>query len=651
MANLTQQVGQRSYGSNATYVYEYSRGLNGVDVPQDVVITRIIYVSLIAGAFAVFCGRIAQISHSYLRLVTSLGASRRQQTYFSIERSWIWTNLKKHILYAPLGQKRHNREIQISSAVSIGTLPSRFQTILILSYVGSQFIYCVCLDYKANVQEALIAELRGRSGTLAVLNMVPLFLLAGRNNPLIPLLRLSFDTYNLLHRWLGRLVVLESVVHTVSWAVNACNEQNFSLMLERVRSTPFFSWGLLAVVAMVFLGLHSPSPVRHAFYETFLHLHQLAAFLALIGVCAHLNTDSLPQRSWITAVIVIWSFDRTARLLRLIYLNLSLKDGATKLTVQALPGEACRVTFHLPRRIRISPGSHVYAYIPSISMWMSHPFSIAWVEPSTCVTPMPTTEGEPFSKAQHIAAAKAAAAAAATSSSSSSPNKKDPSILEKQAMVNLDEYIDDDSQHHFTSVTLLVSARQGMTRKLYNAALSSPTNSKTLHTNGFIEGPYASHPLNIASYGTAVLFSAGAGITHHLLYVRDLVTRAFDARVATRQIFLVWSVRSTDHLVWIRDYMDQILRLPGRRDILTVKLFISKPKSSREIVSPSATVQMFPGRCRPGVVLDEILPNRVGATVVSVCGPGAFADEVRCSVRDRMGRGAVVDFAEEAFTW
>lgn len=628
MADLTQQVAPRSYGSNATYVYEYSRGLDGVDVPRDVIITRIIYVSIIAGAFVVFCGRVAQISHSYLRLLTSLGASRRQQEYFSIEGSSVWTNVKKHILYAPLGRKRHNREIQLSTAVSVGTLPSRFQTILIILYVTSQVVYCLFLDYKTNVKEALVAELRGRSGTLAVLNMVPLFVLAGRNNPLIPLLRLSFDTYNILHRWLGRLIVLESVVHTLAWASNASNEQDFSQMLERVRSTPFFSWGLLGTVSMVFLGIHSPSPIRHAFYETFLHLHQLTAFLAVLGVCAHLNIDNLPQKPWIISVIVIWLFDRSARLLRLIYLNISLKDGATKLTVQALPGEACRVTFHLPKRVRISPGSHIYAYIPSVSMWMSHPFSVAWVEPSDCVTSLHISES--ISKNKNNTAAA-----------------KDPFLLEKQAVVDLDEYIADNQQP--TTISLIVNARQGMTRKLYNNA--SASNTRTLHTAGFIEGPYASHPLNIASYGTVILFSAGAGITHHLLYVRDLLIRAIDARVTTRKIYLIWSVRSTDHLIWIRDYMDHILRLPGRRDILTVKLFVSKPKSTREIVSPSATVQMFPGRCVPAVVLDEVLPDRIGATVASVCGPGAFADEVRGAVRDRMGCGAVLDFTEEAFTW
>lgn len=168
MDHLRGQVAPRSYGFNSTYVYEYSRGLNGVDVPKDVIITRIIYVSIVSVVFVVFCGRVAQISHSYLRHITSLGASGRQQRYFSFEESSTWANVKKHILYAPLGTKRHNREIQLSSVVNIGTLPSRFQTILIILYVASQIVYCTFLDYNANVKEALIAELRGRSGTLAV---------------------------------------------------------------------------------------------------------------------------------------------------------------------------------------------------------------------------------------------------------------------------------------------------------------------------------------------------------------------------------------------------------------------------------------------------------------------------------------------------
>ncbi|KAL4970516.1 ferric reductase family protein [Aspergillus stella-maris] len=628
MEDLPGQLVPRSkYDTNETYVYGYSRGLNGVNVPRDVLFTRIILVSVIAVAFILFCGRIAQISHAYLRHITSLTASRREQTFWSIENSPLWSNIKKHLLYAPLGRKRHNREIQLSTAVNVGTLPSRFQTILIVLYVASQIAYCTLLDYDENVKAALVAELRGRSGTLAVLNMVPLFILAGRNNPLIPLLRISFDTYNLLHRWLGRIVVIESIVHTIAWGVNAVDEATVSDMLNRLTNEPFFAWGLVGTVSMAFLLVHSPSPIRHAFYETFLHLHQLAALLAFLGVYFHIDIDSLPQMPWITAIGVFWVLERSARLFRLIYLNFSLKRGSTSLVVEALPGEACKVTFHLPKRVHVPPGSHVYAYIPSISFWMSHPFSVAWVDPASSVTSSDYADSHSPSYKKH---------------------SKDPSLLEKQLPDLPPSY----SSHRLTqqtSVSLIVAARKGMTRKLYNKALASP--KATLYTTGFIEGPYASHPSDPATYGTAVLFSAGAGITHHMLTVRDLLIRASQGAVPTQKIYLVWSVRSTEHLSWVREWMDSILRLPGRRDILTIQLFVSKPKSSREIVSPSATVQMFPGRCRPDVVLDEVLPNRVGATLVSVCGPGAFADEVRAAARGRIGKGAVVDFVEEAFTW
>lgn len=606
----------RYYGTNASYIYEYSRGLGGVDVPRDVLFTRIIYASLTVLAFCIFCGRVAQIAHAQLRLLTSLAADKRRQAFWSIESSRLWASVKKHVLYAPLGRKRHNREIQLSSAVNVGTVPSRFQTILITLYIASQVAYCAYLDYNVNVKAALVAELRGRSGTLAVLNMVPLFLLAARNNPLIPLLRISFDTYNLIHRWLGRIIVIESVVHTVAWAVNACDEQNVQHMLQRLRDTPFFTWGLVGTVSMVFLCLHSPSPLRHAFYETFLHLHRLAALAALIGVYVHLDIDSLPQRPWLKAIFCIWPLEHSFRLLRLLYLNIG--KHTTKLEVKALAGEACCVTFELPRRVSMPPGCHVYAYIPCVSWWMSHPFSVAWAEDNN-------------NAAETI------------------PHPPKGLDLEKQ---NFSTYMEEEMQRHFTtSVSLIIAARQGATRRLYDKAMASPDG--TFQATGFVEGPYLTgDPTFLSSYGTAVLFAAGAGITHHLLHIKELLVLASSDSAATHQIHLIWSVRTTAHLTWAKDFMNQILQLPNRREILKIRLFVSKPSvNDRLISSPSETVTMIPGRCHPGIILDEILPGRVGATAVSVCGPGSFADEVRAATRERTGRGMVVDFVEEAFSW
>ena len=48
--------------------------------------------------------------------------------------------------------------------------------------------------------------------------------------------------------------------------------------------------------------------------------------------------------------------------------------------MQVLPGEALRVTLDLARPWTFRPGQHVYLYMPSIGMWTSHPFSVAWSE-------------------------------------------------------------------------------------------------------------------------------------------------------------------------------------------------------------------------------------------------------------------------------
>lgn len=595
-------------------ILPYTYGLTGVNLPLDRRLQKLLYLSMLTVAFLILVARFVQMGNAHLRHLFSLSANRRQQNFWSVDRTSLWPNLKKHLLYAPLGKKRHNREVRMSEAVNVGTLPSRFHALMLSLYVFSNVLYCFILNYHQE-KAALIAEIRGRTGALAVINMIPLIILAGRNNPLIPLLRVSFDTYNLLHRWMGRIVVLESIAHTIAWAVNSGDAKGSTGTAETLRSSPFLQYGLVGTCAMVFILLQSPSVVRHAFYETFLHLHQLAAFVTILGVYVHIDLGKLPQKPYIRLIVAIWVTERCIRWFRLIYLNLSRRRGSTKVVVEALPGEACRVTIFLPRGISIAPRSHVYAYLPSISWWMSHPFSVAWTELITTTTTFPTLP----------------------------PTPTTPNSLEKQSA----KFLPLSSNKTATTVSLIMSARTGMTRKLYSRA-SASTNS-TYHTSGYLEGPYSGHD-SLNSYGTVVLFAGGVGITHHLLTIRHLLASSRHGTVATRKIVLVWSVRTVEQLSWVRPWMDEILAMEGRREVLKIFLFVTKPKSPREVVSPSTTVQMYPGRCRPNVILDDEIPSRVGAMAVSVCGPGAFADEVRQAVRDRMHWGSL-DFIEEAFSW
>ena len=96
--------------------------------------------------------------------------------------------------------------------------------------------------------------------------------------------------------------------------------------------------------------------------------------------------------------------------------------------------------------------------------------------------------------------------------------------------------------------------------------------------------------------------------------------------------------------------MTDILAMPSRREVLKILLYVTRPHNLREIKSPSATVQMYPGRPNVDALVGMECERQVGAMGVSVCGPGGLADAVRMATRNRMGERNV-DFLEERFGW
>jgi hypothetical protein len=152
--------------------------------------------------------------HAVAFFRTAACVNSDKQRYFAQPNSFHAT-FRKHLADAPLLRKRHHREFKLSSATNIGTLPSRAQMLFLMLYVGASVLLTVWDINWNQERRAIYGALIERTGMLAIMNMVPLFLLAGRNNPLIQLTGITFDTYNLIHRWLGRIVVLEALLHTL----------------------------------------------------------------------------------------------------------------------------------------------------------------------------------------------------------------------------------------------------------------------------------------------------------------------------------------------------------------------------------------------------------------------------------------------------
>nr|XP_036577569.1 ferric-chelate reductase [Colletotrichum truncatum]KAF6784567.1 ferric-chelate reductase [Colletotrichum truncatum] len=500
---------------------------------------------------AVIIWRVWAVIVKYVRTVACL--NNDNQRYFAETDSKVsW--LKRNILYAPIFSKRHNREIQMSSAVNVGTLPSRLQLLFLAGYLGTNIAFCVINIPFASSFSAAAGQLRNRTGTLAVVNMIPLFLMAGRNNPLISLLGISFDTFNLLHRWFGRIVILEALAHTLAWWSNKAQATGWESGWKSIVAVPFLLFGFIM--------------------------------------------KALPQLKYLWPVVIFWAGDRVWRACRVFYGNFG--HGGSKALVEALPGNACRVTVTMARPWTFGPGQHAYVYMPSISWWQSHPFSVAWAEEAE----------DPQAEKMSL-------------------NRQDILAMRK------------------TTMSFIIRARTGMTDTLYRKAAACPDGRMT--TTCMIEGPYGGlHGMR--SYGTVMLFAGGVGITHQVPHVRDLVAGYANGTVAARKVVLIWIIQSPEHLEWIRPWMTEILAMEKRRDILRIMLFVSRPRSTKEIHSPSATVQMFPGRPNIETLIRAEQESQIGTMGISVCGPGALSDEVRRAVRDRQHDSAI-DFNEEAFSW
>lgn len=275
---------------------------------------------------------------------------------------------------------------------------------------------------------------------------------------------------------------------------------------------------------------------------------------------------------------------------------------------EILPGDAMRVTIETARPLRVKPGSHMFLYLPSVGLWTSHPFSIAWSE----------RQGS---------------------------YDLDSLEVEKGGVVTTREITPAEN-----SLSLVIRKRSGVTSTLYKKAEKA---GGRFYCRAMVEGPYGGlHGLD--SYGTVLMFAGGVGITHPVPYIRHLIAGYQNGTVACRKIRLVWSVQSSEHLEWVRPWMTTILGMEGRRDILKIMVFVTRPDtlgSGIDVQSPSASVQMFPGR-RPDIasIIDTEALDQVGTMAISVCGTGAMSDDVRAHAR-KIQNFSNVDLFDEAFSW
>lgn len=584
--------------------FKFSHGLTGVDQSSNYLFVHILLATASALFLLALAYRILVVNQHRRRRALGSALHRFRSQHRHRYHAY-WTSIKQSFLYAPSWTSQQDEEAPSTNTRSSERPLSQPQFLTIVIYVISNIAYCTAISSQSQPQK--LAQIRGRCGTLASFNLIFTVLFALRNNPLIYILHISYDTFNLFHRWAARLVVLESVAHVGAFAFNAYNVAyeghsgwaSISWILQHSLS---YRTGLAAFITFLLLVVHSVGSLRHASYDTFITLHRLGVLVAGFGLYFHLAQHALPQLSWVYVIAGLLTGEVIIRVCRILYYNWSWKHRFwTQVTLEALPGEATRATFVLPKSWNATPGSHVHVYLPTMSLWSSHPFSIAWSQSQQTGYTRLDSEKLP-SSAQYFEVGTGA-----------------------------------------STVSCLIRAHKGMTRTLFERASDNTVTSLW----GAIEGPYGGfHSLD--SYDTVVLFAAGVGITHQLLFVRQLLAGRTSGTAATQQILLVWCIRGMEALAWVEHWLEELAEMEHFGNVVRIHVYVSRACPGTQ--PTPAYLDVRQARCDPTEVLNGEILAQDGVMAVTVCGPESFNSSVREAVRKSLCVRDI-DFFEESFSY
>lgn len=524
--------------------------------------------------------------------------------------------LKAEILYAPLWRFRRAEEATyFGHAINLGQLPSRPHAVCILVFLCVNiFLITWNLPWSAQAT-TLIPLLRNRLGSVAVANFIPIVVASSIRNPLINLLHISYDSFNLIHRWIARITILEIITHALCNILGAGIHEGWDVFRNSLK-VPYVHYGLTAAIALTIVLLQSWKPIRSLAYEVFHYLHVSLVIIAFSFIWLHLKGHY--QRYYLLTAVVLWGLSRAFRFVNILYRSLGVGRDSCVAYVEQTSADAVRVTLLLSRPWTFRPGQSLYLNIPQISFWASHPFSIAWADVRSQLredievgekSSSPTNQGSP------------------------------PQGANQQALY------------------LIIRRRSGMTNSLFRRIEAN--SGRHMKFRAFVEGPYGvTESPSPSEYGSVLLFAAGVGITHQLSFVKQIIKDCALGESVLNRVHLVWVIPTIDAVEWIQPWLPTLLdeyeHLSNTPVALRISLFVTRHDGGRGATKsrdyPQFTDVTF---ARPNIsaLISEEAEHRQGRMFVSVCANGSMADDVRANVRRLLRKRVNVDFHEEGFGW
>ncbi|KAK0268575.1 hypothetical protein LTR35_015462 [Friedmanniomyces endolithicus] len=360
-----------------------------------------------------------------------------------------------------------------------------------------------------------------RVGALAYA-LTPFAVLLGmRESVLSVVTGVPYQHFNFLHRWTGRVVFVQAVLHTVAWTmVEGRLYQPQPGVYREFIGQQYVVFGVVAMfVLTLMLVLSTRTAIRWFGYEVFRVGHWGLAVVYLGACWGHWEK----LWCWMVASLVLVVLDQVVRWVRVAYLHCGggkrsnfgfhcAQAHTTTLSSSADNDLVLRLDFTHTHRSPWQAGQHFHLTFPSLSLWQSHPF---------------------------------------TPSSLPDPNS---SRL----------------QHH----TYLLRVREGITARL--AALDEGATVPVI-----LSGPYGR---GFPSYGAqnVLAVAGGTGVSFTLPVVLEALRQRV-ACGPVFAVEFVWVVKRGRDLLWVREELGELRERAEGWTGLGVRVFITRESEGRRV--------------------------------------------------------------------
>lgn len=302
------------------------------------------------------------------------------------KRAFNWA---KGALCIPTLYGKHAQSMNDDSLFFRCLLPTREEA----SVIGGYFILHTLalvwgyrIDYDntlfSSVKIQLFRYVADRTGIISMAEMALVMALSTRNSLLEWTCGWKFNTCMMLHKWIGRLCVLDAVVHSVAYVALV----RFEGTADRETKQNFWIWGVRATHGGILLVMASIASVRARVYELFLVGHVFLAAIFLYYTWAHLSTFG--YKGWVYISALIWLTEHLFRTWRVLRFSASgviarceiISSPVSSSTSVDHGTTLLRLRIPRPANLTMKPGHYVFLYFllprEPWKWWQSHPFTV-----------------------------------------------------------------------------------------------------------------------------------------------------------------------------------------------------------------------------------------------------------------------------------